>query len=248
MHDVSLFVSGIPIKGNLYMPENIGPMNLAVLFIHGWNSKQDSFFGYASTLASKGYICMTFDMRGHGISEGDISTLTRADFLNDVLAAFDFLSHVHGVDQKNITVIGSSFGAYLATLLSSKRTCAAIGLRVPANYPDKGFDTIPHHNRAKSYYIDMVDSDEVKWKTTIHTYEETVSLRAIHEFSGKILLVESEMDDLVPHEVVQSYANAVSDKDKLTYVVMKGAGHGIGKDELRKKEFENILVSWMGSQ
>ena len=59
--------------------------------------------------------------------------------MDDVLAAYDYLSSIDGVDSKNVSAVGSSFGGYLATILSAKRKVRNLALRVPADYPNEAF-------------------------------------------------------------------------------------------------------------
>ena len=247
MTDISFSVSGSTVRGKLFSPSASGPLVPAVLFLHGWTSGQDRYVDLGNALSEIGSVGMTFDMRGHGISDGDLETLSRTDFLEDVVAAYDFLKQLEEVDASMITVVGSSFGAYLATLLCAKRPCRAIALRAPADYPDRGFDE-PHLLRATSYYEGAVEEGPLKWKSTVHPYTETASLRAIHEFAGRVLIIESGNDQLVPHEIPQSYAEAVSNSQQLTYIVMEGAPHGLSKDEKRQKELQGILLDWIQTQ
>jgi len=248
MNKISFSVSNEKISGNVFFPKKKLALNPAIIFIHGWTSKQDGYFYYATELAEKGYICMTFDMRGHGASEGNLSVLTRKDFLSDVIAAFDFLSQIKDVDKENITVVGSSFGGYLSVLLSSVRSCASLVLRVPANYPDAGFESIPHKIGADAYYEGLIQRDKETWKTTVHPYSTITSLQTLREFKGRVLLIESENDKIVPHEVVKSYSLALTDNAKLTYMVMKGADHSITRDKARQVEFLAILLKWLKDQ
>lgn len=247
MTSVNFSVSGTQLYGNLFIPDKPLSSHPAVLFIHGWTSRQSVYFGYATALAELGYICMTFDMRGHETSGGDIRALSRNDFLDDAIQAFDVLSNTKGVDRARISVVGSSFGSYLATLLCSKRNCRSVALRVPANYPDIGSDS-PHYKKALAYYEGLKDNEILKWKSTVHPYVETASLRSLHEFAGPVLIVESEKDELVPPQMIQSYCDAVADPSKLTYIRMIGAPHSISKDEKRKNEFATILAQWLTKQ
>src|SRR3972149_9018314 len=114
MKDVAFKVGNDQLKGSLFYPSPLKDKNPAVLFIHGWTSAQDRYFDQAKNLNDLGVICLTFDLRGHGISDGNINTQSRQNFLDDALCAYDFLVSDKNVDPNGITIIGSSFGAYLA--------------------------------------------------------------------------------------------------------------------------------------
>src|SRR5690349_4858240 len=92
MTKITFIVDGQKLHGTLFYPEKPKSQNPAVLFLHGWRSSEKNILGRAEALAKLGFVCMTFNLRGNGTSEGDIALLTRQDFLNDALAAYDFLS------------------------------------------------------------------------------------------------------------------------------------------------------------
>src|SRR5690242_1266239 len=104
-------------SGHLFKAER--PKPLAFLFIHGWTGHQNLIA--ARALCDHGFTCLTYDMRGVGDSAGDFDSLTRADYLEDACAAYDYLREQVGPDTP-IGVAGSSFGSYLAALLTRKRT------------------------------------------------------------------------------------------------------------------------------
>lgn len=242
MKEVSIPVKETQIQGTLFIPEGAG-VHPALLCIPGWTSKQDRYFGLAEQAIKRGYACLTIDMRGHGRTGGNLEELSRQDFLDDVVAAYDFLTTVPEVDKNKIVVSGSSYGGYMAALLSAERLCAAIVLRAAADYPDTGFEE-PHYNQADSYY-ENVEQDKIAWRSTVHPYTETKALRAIHAFTKPVLIVESGKDDIVPQTILQGYADAVPDKSILTYTVMEGAPHGLSGDPKRQQELIGITLNWM---
>ena len=56
-------------------------------------------------------------------------TVTLEDNLRDALAAYDTLVGYQAVDKKAIAVVGSSYGGYLAAILSSLRPVRTIWRR-----------------------------------------------------------------------------------------------------------------------
>lgn len=238
MQHIRFISDGLTLKGTLYKPQKMLPKNKALLFLHGWKSRQQTESHYAQVMAKNGFIVLTYDMRGHGDSDGVQEELTRTDFLNDAISAYDYLVSIPGVDREHITIAGSSMGSYIAALLTSKRSVKNLILRVPANYPDKGFDT--------QTLMDYTNSAiRVSWRTTPLMYTDSIVLQAIHSFSGNILIVESENDKLVPHQTIENYMNAVSDKAQLTHVLMKGADHSISRDINRVDEYAEIIKKWI---
>ncbi len=234
--DLSFQSGNVKLKGTLFYPSHKQSKHPAILFVHGWTSERKRSFQYAKALANLGYICLLFDMRGHGTSEGDKNVFTPKDFLDDVLAAYDYLSSVDGVDTKNISAIGSSFGGYLANVLSAKRKVSNLALRVPADYPNEAFYKLKTLFSGKNLKV-------MAWRNKPKRPKETYSIEALHKFEGNILIIESEKDDTVPHQTIDNYANAAKNKDKLTHVIMKGAPHSMKQGKFRD-EVERILIEW----
>jgi len=230
-------VNNQSLDGNIFYPPSMQTKSPAILFIHGWTSVQDRYYEQAEELATAGFVCLTFDMRGHGKSVGDIEALTRQNFIDDVLAAYDFLARNKSVDPENITVIGSSFGSYLAALLSKRRNVKNLILRAPANYPDGSPD--------ETIFKYAKTAETLAWRQQPREINEVESLKSLKEFSGKILIVESGNDELVPHQTIQNYINAVEDKSTLTYFMMQGAPHSLSGSPQFKKEFEEIVKGWL---
>lgn len=236
MKQVEFIVNGHKLKGTLILPEKLLQHNPAILFVHGWTSEKMRSYQYANALASLGYVCFLFDMQGHGESEGDIHTATTKEFFDDVLAAYDYLAVLDGVDKQNISVIGSSFGSYLSSILTTRRQVVRLALRVPADYPNELFEQSKMKTSGGRVSI-------MGWRKQPKKSNETYALDALAHFSGDVLIIESEKDDIVPHETIQNYIHAIQDKDKLSHIVIKNAPHSI-KDGPFKNETERVLSAW----
>src|SRR6185295_1589425 len=126
-------VEGEHILGTLISPGALVP---GVLFVHGWGGDQRQYLARARAIAAMGCVCLTFDLRGHALTKTQQETVSREESLRDILAAFDFLAAQHNVDADSIAVVGSSYGGYLAALLTALRPVKWLALRVPALYKD----------------------------------------------------------------------------------------------------------------
>lgn len=227
-------VDGLTLRGNLYQPEG-RVKNFALLFIHGWTGKPNE--KAAEFLTEHGYISMTFSLSGHNDSEGNIEDQTRQKSINELIGAYDLLKTMVPKGTE-IGIAGNSYGGYLAPLLSKKRQLNFIQMRVPANYKDDGFDEIQlgkgHENR-----------EVTVWRNEPLDWQSSKALKALHDFKGPIQIIEAEFDDAVPHQTVQNYVDAISDKSKLEYILWKDAAHSIGDDQKLQKEYNEMLLSWL---
>ncbi len=233
-NDLSFHSGNLKLDGTLFYPTHKKPKNPAILFVHGWTSERKRSFQYAKALSDLGYVCLLFDMRGHGTSEGDMNKYTTKEFLDDAIVAYDYLSRIEDVDTKNISAVGSSFGGYLVAILSSKRKIINIVLRVPADYPNELFD--------KPKRLTGHDNPKVtSWRNEPKKPTDSYALKALHKFIGNVLIIESEEDDIIPRQVILNYSNNINNRGKITHVIMKGTPHSIKKGKFRD-EVERILI------
>jgi alpha/beta superfamily hydrolase len=121
---------GVTLSGRLY-----GTGTSAVLLSHMYPADQTSWDATAQRLAEAGYLSMTFDFRGYGLSEGekDIQYLDR-----DVTAAVQYLRSEGAAE---VILVGASMGgtaslkaaAQLQTL-SSFRVAGVVTLSAPVDF------------------------------------------------------------------------------------------------------------------
>lgn len=226
------------IRGTIYTPEQVLTTYPAILFIHGWNSSERRYGSRAQALVDLGYICITFNLRGHGESEGSLETLSRKDHLKDCIAVYDFLSRLTQVNSRNISIVGKSIGGYLASLLTSERKVKNLALIAPALYPDMQFDY-----PTKKLIVENTNI----YRKYVSSYAENRALIALHNFKGDLLLVEFGKDEDVPRKTTQSYFHAIEDKTKLTHVIIPNADHNL-TDEKINQEFIQGLAFWFSKR
>lgn len=231
-HPVSLRVDGEEIAATIVMPDTVVP---GVLFLHGWGGSQAHYLGRAREIAALGCVSLTVDLRGHAASAHQRERVTREDNLKDAIAAYDELAAQRMVDRSAIAVVGSSYGGYLAAILTTVRAVRWLGLRVPALYKDDDWN-VPK---------DALDREALRvYRNRIVSPEENRALGACAAFRGDVLIVESENDDTVPHPTIESYVEASRQAHSLTYRVIEGADHGLS-DEAMQRAYTSLLVNWL---
>lgn len=221
------------IDGTLLAPKTTVP---GVLFVHGWGGDQDQYMERARQATALGCVCLTFDLTGHGRTRDEQQNVTRETNLQDLLAAYDVLVAHPLIDRDAVAVIGSSYGGYLAAILTELRPVRWLGLRVPALYLDEGWN-MP--KRALH-----VEHDLVAYRRRIVPSSENRALRAAANFGGDVLLVESEHDEIVPHTVIASYLQSFLNAHSLTYRIIEGADHGLS-DDPSQRAYTALVVNWL---
>ncbi len=208
---VEIAVADRRIGGTIVSPSRLAP---GVLFVHGWAGSQTQYLARARELGNLGCVCLTFDLYGHAKTFSFQGTVTREDNLNDIIAAYDMLASLPLVDQSAIGVIGSSYGGYLAAILTTLRPVKWLVLRAAALYKDEDW------SRRKQL---LNRSELTKYRD--------------------VLLVESEHDHLVPPSVTANYRTAFEKAHSLTVRVLEGADHALSEQRWQDA-YTSLLKSW----
>ena len=231
---VEIPVDSQTIAGTFVTPGTLVP---GVLFVHGWGGSQQQYLARAREVAALGCVCLTFNLRGHVETQPLYETVSREINLRDVLAAYDQLIARRHVDPAAIAVVGSSYGAYLASILTTLRPVKWLALRAPALYIDTDWSTpklqLHQTQDLKTYRRSLVRASDNK------------ALSACEAFHGDVLLIQSENDDIVPQTVLSSYREACTHAKSLTYRCIPGADHGLTVDAIQR-EYTALLVGWLG--
>jgi len=225
-------VDGYELAATVISPDTTIP---GVLFLHGWAGSQERDIERANAISSLGCVCLTFDMRGHGEFLTSNKTVTRAENLDDAIAAYDRLESLEIVEEGSIAVVGSSYGGYLATLLSEFRPIRWLALRSPALYRD-------HLWEAPKAQLDR--EDLMFYRSSVLGFNDNRALRQAQKFRGDVLLVESEHDVIVPHPAVASYQTAFINCRSLTVRTLGGADHALSED-IHQKTYNQLLTRWI---
>ncbi|MEE4666535.1 alpha/beta fold hydrolase [Pseudomonas alliivorans] len=229
---IEIKVGSQSISGSIVTPCEKFP---GILFVHGWGGSQQRDLARAKNITGLGCVCLTFDLRGHERTEGLRGTVSREQSLADLLAAYDRLVSHPSVDPEAIAVIGTSYGGYLATILSAMRPIKWMALRVPALYWDADWD-MPKQE---------LDRDRLAhYRRSAVTAADNRALAACKEFRGDVLLIESERDDYVPHATLMSYRTAFELAHSLTYRLVDGADHALSSD-VSQSVYSSMLTNWI---
>ncbi|WP_251865086.1 alpha/beta fold hydrolase [Achromobacter sp. Marseille-Q4962] len=229
---IEIEVAGQQLAGTFLTPDTKVP---GVLFIHGWGGSQRFDLARAKGIAALGCICLTFDLRGHAATQACQREVSRDDNLRDVMAAYDRLAAHPSLDTGSVAVVGSSYGGYLAAILSSLRRVRWLALHVPALYRDD--EWLLPKNQLNRETLRAYRSGRVE-------PEENRALAACATFPGDVLIVESEHDTYIPHSTIMSYRAAFRRSHSLTHRIVDGADHALS-DKASQRAYTSILVNWI---
>jgi len=243
------------INCTLFTPDTV-TNTPGVLFLPGYRSSRDLYTGHALVLTERiGATCLTVDISGHGDTPGDLLALKRQDLVDDALAAYDALSSQETVNSARMGIVGASFGAYLAVLLSRNRDPKSLLLRAPAikeglpeiptpeSLETRGFlSKIPGfgHKIPSLYSVveSAAESDDEAAKYRAYLPQEGL-LRVISEFEGPITIVESEEDTHIKHEYIEACLKVAQ---RGTHRVLAGAGHMLTNED--RLTYRSYIMEW----
>ena len=135
-------------------------------------------------------------------------------------------------------MLGVSYGAYLAVLLSGQRPVESLLLRSPAIYQDEGWDV-------QKEDLDRNEVEEVRDRELAPP--DNRALTAAAQFEGDLTLVECEDDKVIPHETHMNYFHAFSHARSRQLHLIAGAGHELS-GQAHRKCFEKLFESWLAGR
>jgi uncharacterized protein len=109
---------GLTLSALLHIPANLkqGERRAAFIVMHGFGGSNQGGQGAwaAKALASWGYVCLQFEFRGCGESEGERGRIICLEQVADTSNAISYMESRPEVDPKRIALCGSSLGAAVA--------------------------------------------------------------------------------------------------------------------------------------
>lgn len=116
----ALDVGGVRLAVRLVEPEAPRAGAPAILYLHGFGSRQDGEKGsfFRQRAVGDGFAFCSFDARGHGASEGSLGEVSLSRGLEDLEAVRDWLA---GRGHGRIALFGSSMGAATALWHAARR-------------------------------------------------------------------------------------------------------------------------------
>lgn len=119
---ITFFGDGLRLDGELYLPPGLkaGERRPAVIALSGYQGlKGLQPARFARALVPLGYVCLGFDYRGFGLSEGQRGRLVPQEQCEDVRAALSFLETVPEVDSGAISLVGWALGGGVAIVTAA---------------------------------------------------------------------------------------------------------------------------------
>jgi pimeloyl-ACP methyl ester carboxylesterase len=215
----------------LWLPEAVAPPWAGIVVLHGAGSRKENHADFARLAAAGGWAALSFDARGHGASEGEMSP--RA--LDDVLAMARVLAATEGVDPSRIAVRGSSMGGFFAI------HAAAIAPEIAGVIAICPASEEQLRRGLRRDELEMRVSD----RAALDAWLSELDLRdAVQRLDGKpIFLLHAEGDESIPSDWSLELHELAGEPRKL--VLVPGGDH---RSVQHDPELQGIALRWLERQ
>lgn len=111
---VDIEINGRIIKGNLAIPEGLGPQDKrpGIVVFHGFSASKEMMRPFLEGYAKTGFVTIAIDQQGHGLTTVPRSDIS--DGVEDAIEIVEYLRSLSQVDPAQIGLIGHSMGGGVA--------------------------------------------------------------------------------------------------------------------------------------
>ena len=237
MKKVKIDCNGYTILGDWYE----GGVSQVVLLLMGFTSARERQVDMATAiLQDTRRSVLVIDYSGHGDRPYQLKDTSPAQHLLEIVKSYDWIKQ-HNPGAR-VSVVGTSYGGFLASHLVRYREVEQLVLRAPAIYRQEAFydQWSKRFDDEESYGNDM---DKYRADTTM--LNSNIIFSELN-FEGSALVVVHERDELIPTTVTNAYTNAFSSD----VYIAKGFKHALSQSNLSEKQFEEYetaITSWLNS-
>ena len=208
----------------------------AIIFLTGSGGIKERFQDIQYYFSAKGFYTLAFDFRGRGDSSGQPGQNTLRHQQFDVKHILSFLTHRQPIDPSDITLFGTSMGAFVAASIADEIPIKNLILSAPALY-------LPKHEQLPQSALDhkakTIASQNQKIATTAS------SLQHLEKFTGNLLVLEHRQDDIIPDWLCQRYFDSAVNSNSKQYQLLKDVEHPILINKIWKQQLSETIYSWL---
>lgn len=209
---------------------NINPPKF--IFLHGaGNGKKERIHNISLPIIASGLNILAFDFSGHGESTGELKKCSLQKRVNEAKEMINSFA-----SEEPLIICGSSMGGYVSIKLLEFYKIDSLILFCPALYDKKAYE-IPFDEG----FTDIIRSPE-SWKNT-----DVLTL--LEKFTGKILVVLGEKDEVIPGEVIDLIINYTPHAAKKERYIIPDCPHKINEwltyNEIELRKLQEKIVEYV---
>lgn len=188
-----------------------------VLFLFGGSRTRgkERFAEWQKALAQENISSVSFDYSGTGKSTGNFFASSLANRINETATIIRWLKKKFG-SKTWLTVCGGSMGAYIALGVNKifPKSIKNLILFCPAAY-------------AKESHFVCFGSEFTACIRKPNSWKNSLSFEWIQQFTGGVLLLVPEKDEVIPAEIPLKYLRRARSISGVKYVTIPGATHNL---------------------
>jgi pimeloyl-ACP methyl ester carboxylesterase len=211
-------------------PEGAGP-HPGVVVVHGAGSRKENHSDFARLAAANGWAALTFDLPGHGDSEGEFTGAA----VDDVLAMVDLLAIQPQVDSARIALRGSSLGGFLVICAAAAEP-EVVGVIAICPASEDHLARGVRQGRFEMRIGDPLDLEA--WLTA----QDVAG--AVERLAGRpVIVMHAEGDTQIPSEHSEELYERAAEPRKL--VIVPGGAHTSVQHD---PELQSTALRWLEGQ
>jgi uncharacterized protein len=190
------------------------------IFLHGaGRGVKERVQSIAASIVETGLNILTLDFSGHGESTGELKKSSLKKRVNEASTVINQF-YTNG---KPLIICGSSMGGYVAIKLLEIYPVDTLILFCPALY-------------SKDAYNVQFDEGFTEIIRAPDSWKNTDVLNSLQKFSGNLLIVIGEKDEVIPPEVIQLIMENTPNVNSKELLVIPGCPHSINTWILDKEQ------------
>jgi uncharacterized protein len=198
-----------------------------IVVLHGAGSRKENHADFARAASGYGWAALTFDQRGHGESEDEMSPAA----FNDIGKMARLLTGADDVDPTRICLRGSSMGGFLA-IHAAATTDSIAGAVAICPAAEDGL-----RRALKRGELEMrADSDSLDAWLAEHDVRDAVELMG----AKPLLLIHARGDETIPYTWSEELYEHAAEPRKL--IVLPGGHHRSAQHDA---ELHGVALRWL---
>jgi fermentation-respiration switch protein FrsA (DUF1100 family) len=212
---------------SLWLPDG-PPTWPGVVIVHGADSRKENHADFARLATANGWAALSFDLPGHGDSEGEFS----GSAIEDVIAMADLLAVQPGVEGERIALRGSSLGGFLSLRAAAAAPQIAGVIAIcPASE-----DHLARGVRQGRFEMRVGDAVDLEAWLAAQDIGE-----AVERIAGRpLILMHAEGDTQIPSEHSEELYERAGEPRKL--VIVPGGAHTTVQHD---PELQAMALRWL---
>ncbi|MGI5837745.1 MAG: alpha/beta hydrolase [Chloroflexota bacterium] len=228
----------IHLAGHLYLPEGESDNSKSpgVAVCHGLGSQKENHADFARLLQARGFAVLTFDLRGHGESEGELDD----GVTSDLPAAVEYLAGRPEVDPSRIAVRGSSLGGQMAIHAGATSDLVhAVVAICPAHESLRlEWEKDPAFEAAVRDLANRIRLNRQGFTRHLQRHDVMDSVKRIAP--RPLLLVHCRGDETIPYQLSEKLLDAAGESGELW--LLEGGSH---KSAQHDPEVQMQVADWI---